>query len=554
MKKLIVPAVEALLFVAIAALAVFVVPDMDRKVADWFQRPLKPLEERRDVIMINVDDGSIDAIGTWPFGRDVYAGMLDVLKDFETEAVVFDLSFLDKSQRKVDEQYLSEELPQVIDEGFSSINTGIGEMLSGYANESLDARDAEKAAGYLLGITEDAKENLNATIGQAVRDVDAILADSIQFFENAYLTLTIDDAYPVDDKEEKAYIGNYISLKNVASDGDTVTYDYKGVLPTIVPFMVRARSAGFVNASPDKDGYLRRLPLVLKIDGKYYGQFVLVPILRRFGNPQVVVSNGFVTLKGCRLDDGSVRDIKIPRDEQGCVIVKYPPKRYSDYNSISLWDIYRLALLDELLYKNVASMEESGLFDLWDGADPVELYQSARSLKEQLSKHGEDADGDITYANYTVYRSAFYGTIAEFLESDQEQRLAAAFGDEEYIHDVFATVREQYADVSESRRAVQQKVKNADEMNPQMSNVDVAIVIGANDVVNPDAINDESSPLYGMPIVNAHEARTVFVLKRGKGTGFSGVENPLFTNDNTVMIYGDAKATVSALVSEFNDA
>ena len=98
-----------------------------------------------------------------------------------------------------------------------------------------------------------------------------------------------------------------------------------------------------------------------------------------------------------------------------------------------------------------------------------------------------------------------------------------------------------------------EQLKTADEMNPQMSNVDVAIVIGANDVVNPDAINDESSPLYGMPIVNAHEARTVFVLKRGKGTGFSGVENPLFTNDNTVMIYGDAKATVSALVSEFNN-
>ena len=97
-----------------------------------------------------------------------------------------------------------------------------------------------------------------------------------------------------------------------------------------------------------------------------------------------------------------------------------------------------------------------------------------------------------------------------------------------------------------------EQLKTSDEMNPQMSNVDVAIIIGANDVVNPDAIHDESSPLYGMPIVNAHEAKTVFVLKRGKGTGFSGVENPLFTNDNTVMIYGDAKATVSALVSEFN--
>lgn len=99
-----------------------------------------------------------------------------------------------------------------------------------------------------------------------------------------------------------------------------------------------------------------------------------------------------------------------------------------------------------------------------------------------------------------------------------------------------------------------EQLKTADEMNPQMSNVDVAIVIGANDVVNPDAINDQSSPLYGMPIVNAFEAKTVFVLKRGKGTGFSGLENPLFTNDNTVMIYGDAKATVTSLASEFENS
>jgi NAD(P) transhydrogenase subunit beta len=96
-------------------------------------------------------------------------------------------------------------------------------------------------------------------------------------------------------------------------------------------------------------------------------------------------------------------------------------------------------------------------------------------------------------------------------------------------------------------------LKTSDDINPQMDNVDVAIVIGANDVVNPSAVNDETSPLYGMPVVEAFRARTVFVLKRGKGTGFSGIENPLFTNDNTAMIYGDAKQTVSALVSEFDN-
>lgn len=90
-----------------------------------------------------------------------------------------------------------------------------------------------------------------------------------------------------------------------------------------------------------------------------------------------------------------------------------------------------------------------------------------------------------------------------------------------------------------------------DSINPQMPMMDVAIVIGANDVVNPAAARDKSSPIYGMPIINAHEARTVICLKRGKGAGFSGIENQLFRLENTRMLYGDAKSTIQAVVSEF---
>ena len=89
-----------------------------------------------------------------------------------------------------------------------------------------------------------------------------------------------------------------------------------------------------------------------------------------------------------------------------------------------------------------------------------------------------------------------------------------------------------------------------DSINPLMPTVDVAIVIGANDVVNPAAAEDESSPIYGMPIIEAHQAKTVFCLKRGQGKGFSGLINKLFTMENTRMIYGDAKSTISSLVSE----
>lgn len=90
-----------------------------------------------------------------------------------------------------------------------------------------------------------------------------------------------------------------------------------------------------------------------------------------------------------------------------------------------------------------------------------------------------------------------------------------------------------------------------DDINPTMSTVDVAVVIGANDVVNPAARQDENSPIYGMPIINVDHARTVFVLKRSMASGFSGVDNPLFFGDNTRMLFGDAKSSVASIVTEF---
>ena len=91
-----------------------------------------------------------------------------------------------------------------------------------------------------------------------------------------------------------------------------------------------------------------------------------------------------------------------------------------------------------------------------------------------------------------------------------------------------------------------------DDINPRMETFDVAIVIGANDVVNPAARETQNSPIYGMPIINADYARTVFVLKRSMASGFAGLDNPLFYKGNTRMIFGDAKETVSKLVREFS--
>jgi NAD(P) transhydrogenase subunit beta len=89
-----------------------------------------------------------------------------------------------------------------------------------------------------------------------------------------------------------------------------------------------------------------------------------------------------------------------------------------------------------------------------------------------------------------------------------------------------------------------------DQINPDFKTTDLVIVLGANDVVNPAATNDPSSPIYGMPILNVHEARTVVIVKRSLSPGFAGIANHLFDNDNSIMVFGDAKKVLQEMVTE----
>jgi len=92
-----------------------------------------------------------------------------------------------------------------------------------------------------------------------------------------------------------------------------------------------------------------------------------------------------------------------------------------------------------------------------------------------------------------------------------------------------------------------EQLKELEEINDEFSETDVCLVVGANDVVNPAAKDNPSSPIYGMPVLNADLARTCIVLKRSMNPGFAGIENELFTKENTVLVFGDAKDTLTKM-------
>ena len=136
--------------------------------------------------------------------------------------------------------------------------------------------------------------------------------------------------------------------------------------------------------------------------------------------------------------------------------------------------------------------------------------------------------------------------VAEFLESKDKQVLYA-------IHPVAGRMPGHMNVLLAEANIPYEQLKDLDEINPEFEDCDVAVVLGANDVVNPAARHDTSSPIYGMPILDVDKSRTVIINKRTMNTGFAGIQNELFGFDNSIMVFGDAKDMLTQLLSDLKE-
>lgn len=422
MKKLIISLLIPFLCVAICSL--LILSPLDNQVADYFQRPLKPLTESEEVIMVNIDDDAVESIGTWPFSRTVYSDMLISLKELGARSVVFDLSFLDRSQATVDENYVKDSLPSYVIDYFSLLNDVASESFEALADGTAAY---DEAMDYYSSESQKYELQLNTAISHVITPIDAVLADSIKDFENTFLTLTFENGIEPSELEKK-YLETYIALDNVSVEKDTITKEYTGVQPALYDFMIQAKSAGFVNADPDKDGYLRHVHPIVKYNGKYYAQLVFRPILDMLGNPTVEITNKYI----------KAGKLVIPRSEDGSVIIKYPRKRYVDYNDISLANIYNLANQEKAFVTNLGIMNDSGFFDdLEDEENPYELYLTGEYIREELS-NAESLEEGLTYDEYLATRKQYFAAARAFLTKETEDYFCTVWEDDaDYIHDLF---------------------------------------------------------------------------------------------------------------------
>ncbi|MBP5452857.1 MAG: CHASE2 domain-containing protein, partial [Treponema sp.] len=436
----------------VAACSLLLFTKMDSKINDLFMRALPPLEENREVLLVNIDDNLIDETGVWPLTRNIYADMLITMRELGAEAFISDLSFVDNSPMQVDQEYLNDDLPRYVDQDFEEIDESVGNAITSLTDGNTDPAMADDLYFQLIDENEGIKNRLKTSILSATKNYDIALANALKFFGNSYLTLWMQVGYDMRGVD-MVYLNDYLALNNVVSDGDTKTPEFYSVQPAIDVLIKNSASTGFVNADPDSDGYLRRLNLVTKFRGRYYGQLVFVPILHHYGDPQVIVSDSSITLKDAKISDTETRDIVIPRGEDGKVIVKFPKKKFHDYNQISAWNIYRISFMEKKLVKNLKNMSDQGYFMNWEGDEtPIDIYDSVEFIREELYK-GESED--YTFETYMEYLNSFYDVTEEFLNGGYQEGLIEVADGNEFLTDeinaYFQACRSFMTDLRKSR-------------------------------------------------------------------------------------------------------
>jgi adenylate cyclase len=433
---------------------------LDNKVFDLFLRALPSLEEDPSVLIITVDDGAIENVGIFPWTRDILGDAIVFLREMGAETVVFDLSYPDESPAHIDAEYVETDLPRYMDAGFARINDAVSRGIDGVARAYWDPEEVKRE---LRRVSDSVRDELGVSVSYVLRDLDAAFADSLSFFSDSFLTLTMiqdrdilgeDKTFAMDPRVH-TWLEDRIALKTLRSSGDARTPRAAGIMPAIPKLSSRSGGMGFVNAEPDADGYRRRVHLLMRYRDRYYPHLILAAMDKRLGGPVPEISNGEIILRNARIK-GELRDIRIPRAEDGSVLVKWPKKSFYDYNLMSSWELIQYNRIEQDFFYNLDLMADSGFFGYWDGDEtPQEKYRNANYVKELLYR-GEEAG--VSPETYLDFRRQYLESAGAFLNGPYEERILGDLGDDgelrRFVSDLFGAARAQYRNLLEIRERV----------------------------------------------------------------------------------------------------
>ncbi len=446
---------------------------------------IKPApSERKDILLVNIDDQAIEEIGAWPWTRDVIADVLIRMREVGARYATFDIEYLSPGQAGVNRSFVKNDFPVVFGETHDEVLEYIGGFTDAVAGRSIPLSYVPEAGSDMREYIDARLTSLADSVkGNIFRDNDEYFGRALRFFGRSYLTInsekinTSEDAIPAE-----KYAMERFMLANVVDPGRLVDrenektrkdshYD-KGISPAVLPLLSGAAGAGFPNVYIDEDGVRRRMPLLVEHEGKYVAQLVFAPILDILSPQSLVRGGNSLVLKGAldpnNPESGVRRDLVIPLDEDGRLLINWLKKNFSDpanpangsFRSLSVLAFTRADQMEERLIGYLSDLEELGIktsegyLSYHDAALWLKASWSDIQKWKQDLLYGRRSD----VASYVAAKEEFFSSYGEFLAGDYENeiyetfdRVTAATGADAYaetkerIRANFAVYREDFA-------------------------------------------------------------------------------------------------------------
>jgi len=430
-KNILIGLAGAVVFSLLFALGVF-----DRlvdQVYDFFLRFRADRDRVSDVVFLDVDDNAIAYNGVFPWPRSITADALLRLKEFGARAAVFDIEYIDKGPQGVDTIYLNQGLSMDFNRSFSDINSAASDIFSAISSGRLSRSDIEEYHRDFNEFVVSEHDNLFSRAQRVARDNDQYLIECSALFGKSWASLNLrEEGQPLSEEqaERRPIAEEHFSYPIAASPNAYKGY-YIDIIPTLPGFSLAAQGAGFTNVEIDKDGTRRRIDLAQNIYDHWYLQLAFAPLMYYLGSPEIELDNRSMIVKNAKMPNGVIKNISIPLDGNGRMLLDWPKEDYSDsFTHISFHEFSLLEDLEAELEKYSRDFETVDFY-FFSQFDPSlmrlpfivanlgELFDAAHDSRDAALENCSDEFFDACIE----YRNQSRGLIHEILDVDPGVRI-----------------------------------------------------------------------------------------------------------------------------------
>jgi len=415
---------------------------IEDRLYDFFLRFRPNREPLDNIVFLDIDDSAIFYNGVYPWPRSIPAEGLLRLKEYGALAAIFDIEYIDWGPQGVDSLYLNQGLENDFNRSFSEINATANEIFSSLQNGRIRMSDISEYKNMYSALVGREHKELYERARRVARDNDLFLAQAIELAGNSWSTLNLREA-PLDGEqaERRPIAEKRFSYPVNASEDAHKGAGFVDILPALSIFSQISKGAGFTNVEIDKDGVRRRVYLAQNIFDHWYLQLSFAPLIDALGRPEIQLSRNKLSIKQARLPGGGIKDINIPLDQKGRMMLDWPKEDYiGSYKHISFAEFSLLNDLENDLeyYSRALASADLMTFIQFDSSlnripiilgNLLEYFDAAYEAKNHALMNISNASF-AEYLSHHVHISSLLQELLSFNLGAKAVDLALVMGDE----------------------------------------------------------------------------------------------------------------------------